>query len=320
MAESAQNQEFPATLLSRRVGTRACGFTTVGVVAIGLFDAVAGDVWAGLEYYHANGCGDCVGVPLSNETVREYCERQHLGSPIRTNANAWSNLCYLFVASMILSIAIEDQYYTTKTEFLMARWPSFSVQMGLGTCYLAIGSFCFHASLSLHAQRTDVGGMFAVFSAIFSFSLFKYCLTTGKQCLSMKAKDPNGHLAFVLSPSLMLVILQVLPFRLELPIGGVCLIGYIVLEFVVQRGSKSRLQWYLLGGTLVFFVFGWMFNKLDINRKVCIKDTYWFQGHAFWHFLTSVSIFFGYLMNRCDKQPISTAGTDTETVHVASPL
>ena len=114
-----------------------------------------------------------------------------------------------------------------------------------------------------------------------------------------------------MAPLVTLAILQSLPTRLELPIGALCLLGTVLLEFSVvpaARNRKSRLQWFILAAALAFFVVGFMFNRFDISRRVCIQDeppkgsSFWFQGHAFWHFLTAVSILLLYAIGRCERQ------------------
>jgi hypothetical protein len=72
---------------------------------------------------------------------------------------------------------------------------------------------------------------------------------------------------------------------------------YLIACFVVHLLLHSQ---FLLGAVLAF-VLGMLFSRLDISRHVCIADDHWFQGHAFWHFLTALSILLTYLIVRSEK-------------------
>jgi hypothetical protein len=164
--------------------------------------------------------------------------------PVRTLSNSWSNICYWVVGCAILSVAIEDsntsEPHRRNSAFFLQRWPSFSALIGFGCCYLAVGSFCFHASLSAAAHRTDLGGMFAVFAAFFSFSLFKFVHTTKRGTCQHIKQSAN---LFLVCPVLTLIILQLLPVRVELQLGVLCMLGFGILEFSPCFPSKkSRLQ------------------------------------------------------------------------------
>jgi hypothetical protein len=237
-------------------------------------------------------------------------------------------MCYWVVAAAIMSIAFEDYLLRVgDRQYFMQSWPGFSLQMAVCCLYLAVGSFCFHASLSDAAHRTDLGGMFAVFSAPFSFSLFKFFTSTNYGSYLCGSKAPRAA-PFLITPLLTLCVLQLLPIRIELPLGLLCLLGFLVLEFFVvpyARGTtKSRLQYYFLGGAMLFFSLGIVFSRLDISRTICIRDDHWFQGHALWHALTSASIACIYFLLRFDRsKPIhqqtnsSKISADTQAIQQA---
>src|SRR5690606_8583142 len=79
------------------------------------------------------------------------------------------------VGLLFLSLGVKDHFYEKRkqvTHFL-ARYPGFSILLGVSTLYLFVGSFMYHASVTRFFQKIDQTGIYFVITALMSYNIFK---------------------------------------------------------------------------------------------------------------------------------------------------
>jgi hypothetical protein len=157
----------------------AAATAAAGIFIAAVFvTTVADTVWADQPLYHG-----ADKHPYLPQYDSEYCEQQNMNAVLRTQANTWSNLSYWFVGSGFIGTALSDSL-AAGCPFTHAVHPPtppmLSLLFGACCCFLGLGSFVFHASLTLTGHQLDVGGMFAVTNALLATAAFRrhrdYCL------------------------------------------------------------------------------------------------------------------------------------------------
>jgi hypothetical protein len=234
--------------------------------------------------------------PLAGGNAFTFCEANHMNEAIRQPSNTWSNLAYLLVALFAFTVGVHDyknKEHGNSTNFLV-RYPFFSIMYGLSCLYLFIGSFMYHASLTAFYQKLDQTGLYSVIAMILVLNVYKifpYINHRGEW------RDSQG-----LAKAL-IVILNILffnwlwKFSINVFVPLLIVIIFITSLYYIVRISKTHyFSNYLYAAFFLLFAAGsiWV---LDRQGVVCNPDSI-FQGHALWHILTAVSIFFIYLYYR----------------------
>src|SRR4051812_40319119 len=104
-----------------------------------------------------------------------FCEMNRMNELVRQPSNTWSNLGYLWVGLFALTLGVHDLKYPGRkaSDNFLVRYPAFSIMFGLSAIYLFIGSFFFHASLSVFFQKLDQAGLYSVVIMMLTFNLYK---------------------------------------------------------------------------------------------------------------------------------------------------
>jgi len=110
---------------------------------------------------------------LGNAT--NFCEMNRFDQLIVQPSNTWSNLGYIIIGIMFISIAKNDHKYEHRKNVnnLMAKFPGFTYLIGFSTLYMGIGSFFYHATLTYFFQKLDQTGMYFLLTAFLAYVLFK---------------------------------------------------------------------------------------------------------------------------------------------------
>jgi hypothetical protein len=218
------------------------------------------------------------------------CNFESLGSPtiqfaednlpgcIAQPANTFSNLAFVFVAMMI--------FYSLRKE-------KFSSLYLFPVIYILIGlsSGCYHAS------STFVGQFFDFFSIYMLGSLLIY---SSAKILSNRYKNILS-ISSVLITVLLGVILWFAPY-MRIYIAFLELFLLIYIEFNVKQKYPNYNSKNFLSALLIFIIaFGiWL---LDVTYLWDLdKIEHIINGHAIWHILTSVSLYFVFLHYKLNKK------------------
>jgi dihydroceramidase len=196
-------------------------------------------------------------------TTRCFCEavrQTGLAQP----ANAWSSLAFVVVGVLVIA--------TVRPAALLER--RLVVSLGIALTAVGLGSFAFHATLSLWGQFVDVLPMYAVGCVLIAGGLLR---------LGWVGPRP----AVLLGAALLVALGAVLwawPESRRWVFAAVLLPG-IVLEVVCARrapGSSQPSRWLWIGlGVLSAAYVIWL---LDQSGTLC-DPTSPLQGHAAWHLL-----------------------------------
>lgn len=250
-----------------------------------------------LDVYHAYRHYDLwSGMPEAGGNAFRFCEANHMDEAIRQPSNTWSNLGYLIVGLFTITLAVHDyknKNHRSSGNFLV-MYPFFSVLYGLSCLYLFVGSFMYHASLTLFFQKLDQTGLYSVIGLILILNIYKI-----NPYLYHRGQWKNTH---VLAKLLVLVLniaffKWLWKFNINVLVPFMLLITVCTAIYYIRRVSRTDyFANYLYVAYLIMLAAGsiWM---LDRQGVVCNPQSIW-QGHAVWHILTAVSMFFIYLYYR----------------------
>lgn len=213
-----------------------------------------------------------------------YCEIHHEGlflEPI----NTWSNLGFIIVGliiawQMMCGTFKMNVNVLTQSDFMSVFFPSLVVFLGPG-------------SMMMHATYTRLGYEFDVLS--------EYLLCAFLVAYSTQRLFHAGVKYFVGIFLLIIAVCEsVSRWNIYLPvIGGIpnILVAVFLLLFAIPeifivfvRHSNIRKRWILACCiTFVAAFLIWYFS--DTGRPLC-SPTSWFQGHALWHLLDALALYF----------------------------
>jgi hypothetical protein len=235
-------------------------------------------------------------MPVASGNAFHFCEANHMDEAIRQPSNTWSNLGYLAVGLFALTLAVHD-YKNKKrdeSENFLVRYPLFSVMYALSCFYLFIGSFMYHASLTAFFQKLDQTGLYSVIAMILVLNLYKIF-----PYFNHRGSTRNSHKW----AKVLVIVLNIAFFNWLWRININALVPGLLLMIIITGmyytlaiNRTAYFTKYMYAAFLIMFAAGsvWI---LDRQRVVCQPDSF-LQGHALWHILTAVSIFFIYLYYR----------------------
>ena len=152
--------------------------------------------------------------------------------------------------------------------------------MGLAIIIIGVGSAFYHASLTFIGQFFDVFGMFL----LAAFMLVYAC----ERIWDLRLATTLGlYLVF----NLFLSWLQIAIPDTRRYVFAIVLIVALYFEYTFRLKAKPRIEvrWLRVGiGLLAIAYFIWI---LDNTGLVCFENSL-LQGHALWHILGAVSVFF----------------------------
>ena len=233
---------------------------------------------------------------LGNAT--NFCEMNRFDQLIVQPSNTWSNLGYIIVGLMFISIAKNDHKYEHRHHInnLLAKFPGFSYLIGFSALYMGFGSFMYHATLTFFFQKLDQTGMYFLFISFLAYVLFKLFPQ-----IKFRGKTYVSNKFFIISA----VIVQLLFFFFlwKLPVNILfpsLTISFFIVNFILitkVKNSESIIS--LLKASFITLLIAFSIWVLDITNKLC-SPTSIFQGHAAWHLLNTASIFLAYLYYRSE--------------------
>jgi hypothetical protein len=233
---------------------------------------------------------------LGNAT--NFCEMNRFDQLIVQPSNTWSNLGYIIVGLMFISIAKNDHKYEHRHHVnnLLAKFPGFSYLIGFSALYMGFGSFMYHATLTFFFQKLDQTGMYFLFISFLAYVLFKLFPQ-----IKFRGKTYVSNKFFIISA----IIVQLLFFFFlwKLPVNILfpsLTISFFIVNFILitkVKNSESVIS--LLKASFITLLIAFSIWVLDITNKLC-SPTSIFQGHAAWHLLNTASIFLAYLYYRSE--------------------
>ena len=234
---------------------------------------------------------------LGNAT--HFCELNRFDQLIVQPSNTWSNLGYIIVGLMFISIAKNDHKYEHRHNVnnLLAKFPGFSYLIGFSVLYMGFGSFMYHATLTFFFQKLDQTGMYFLFVAFLAYLLFKLFPQ-----IKYKGKMYVSNKFFIVCAIIVQIMFYLFLWKLPINVLFPSLtLAFFITNFILItkiRNSVSIISLLKASGITLLIAFSiWV---LDITNKLC-SPTSIFQGHAAWHLLNTASIFLAYLYYRSEE-------------------
>ncbi len=203
-------------------------------------------------------------------TVR-FCE-ERLCSWVAEPANAWSNLAFVPVGIYLL----RRSQHQRRTPLCL---------VGITSILVGLGSFLFHMSGTFFGEFVDLSTMFFIGSLMVTMELRRF-VTMGLPSLTFSFLALSG------GPMLLLLAFRKI---------GIALFGVqVALVYAsnifwrarsAKRGIVVHRHAFRLGTTFALALGIWV---LDLTGAVCSPANHVFNGHAAWHVLSALCLYFFY--------------------------
>jgi hypothetical protein len=212
-----------------------------------------------------------------------FCETPRTGSLVLQPANSWSSLGFVIVGAWIM-LGSRDQRPDTAFTGWPARW------FGFAAVLIGVGSFLLHATLTLWGQFYDVLGMYLLSGFIFAYAVQRWRGLSNWAALAL----------YLATCAILITCLWLMPETRRWLFAIVLAIA-IGVELILARPRRSdvRVAWFHYGLVANAAAFGiWI---LDNTRTLCAPDSL-IQGHAIWHLLGAVAVYFNYQYYRSERR------------------
>jgi len=260
-------------------------FTAISVALVMMTSRIASpEVWTGLEAAMGN--------------AFHFCETNRMEALIRQPSNTWSNLGYLFVGIVVLTLAGHDLRMPNRKESdnFIVRYPIFTLLFGLSSLMLFVGSFLYHASLTSVFQKADQAAMYSLVLLVIAINGYRLF----PRWRLLKRWHSSHGLAVVLFTLALWAVfsnISVLNINSTFPaLTAVAFASSVVYIWVSGHGLHFTRYLKVAFGTLAVAGAIW---GLDRSHTLCSPD-HWLQGHALWHLLTAASTLLLYLFYRSE--------------------
>lgn len=200
----------------------------------------------------------------------KWCE-ETLCSWISEPANTWSNLGYIAVAFFI--------FWSTSRE----KNSSMNL-FGIAIFLMGLFSLVYHAANNFVLQVFDFVGMYLYTSAIIIFNLRR--MKKVKRSLEIWA-----YLGLVILNLLLIPFFEKilhLPMQLII-LGNAITIG--ITEFKLRMTDNNYKLTPFIKSLIIIFI-AQIFSVLDLSRTWCDPKNHFLQGHALWHLIGSISVYY----------------------------
>jgi hypothetical protein len=201
----------------------------------------------------------------------KFCEAMICGY-IRQPANSISNLSFVICGIMLL-----------RKEKLNTRFNPFHI-MGLAAILIGITSGVYHASMTFFWQFFDVSSMFMLILLAVNFNLLRLGWI----------KSQHFSLTYIISLLTSMGLMLFFQGKSGEWIFAVEVSLSIFLEYLIFRQKKS-VDFKSLFQAIGIFLLAFLIWTGDIQGWWCDPDNHYLQGHAIWHILNAVAIWFLYL-------------------------
>ena len=257
------------TMASRQLIAAAALSAMIAAITISLLNGI-GPEWSRF-------------APASCTETRCFCEMPRTGALLLQPANSLSSFGYVFAGLLMILMA-------GSRDWMSAFPPLAASVLGGAAIIVGIGSVLLHATLTLWGQFFDVLGMYLISGFFLISALAKWRSIT----------DRRAMIYYALLCALLVAILYALP-EVRRWLFAVVLLAAIVLELVFARPRRPRVRtgYYVAG--LIANVVAFTIWNLDQNGQLCAPDSP-LQGHAVWHLLGAVALWFAFLYYRSEER------------------
>lgn len=210
----------------------------------------------------------------------KWCEATQC-SWITEPANTWSNLGYIVVALLLLWSARQGQQKTAKL-------------FGWTALFVGASSFIYHASYTFFFQIFDFIAMFVFVGLLVTLNVRRLGWISESQ-----------QATFYFGQLLLFTVVMFIFYALEIAYQSLVLLQILLVGFTEWRVARARQSQRMPGARYGNFFIALAtigvaagFSLADVTRTFCDPDNHFIQGHAIWHYLGAISIYFCYRFYR----------------------
>ncbi len=196
-----------------------------------------------------------------------WCEEQ-LCSWIREPANTASNIAYIIVGILILVNARRHSY----PHLRLLGW--FSILLGFMSGF-------YHATSSFFGEVLDYSSMFLISSYLLVANLSRLYLWAPRRVAI------TATLLFTFS------VVGLVQFQtVGAVFFGIQIWTALIVELILRKRSDRRPEYRSLWTSCALFLCAWGIWNLDTHRIVCDPTNHIINGHAIWHVMTAIAVWF----------------------------
>lgn len=196
----------------------------------------------------------------------QFCESRLCGW-VSEPANAWSNVAFVLVGAFLLVRAAQ-----------LRKGPL--ALIGVTSTLVGIGSFLFHMSGTLFGELVDVSTMLLISGLMLTLELRRLVKMTAVQTMALYVAV-NGLFELLL---------------LTFPDMGIPLfasqIALFIAAHVACRVKKLQADYHFMRWLFWAFSVAFTVWVLDWTGTACDAQMHIFNGHAVWHVLNAVCMYF----------------------------
>lgn len=222
-------------------------------------------------------------VPASCTETRCFCEMPKVAALLLQPANSLSSFGYVF-AGLLMILQARSHDWTSAFPPLAAN------VLGIAAVIVGIGSLLLHATLTLWGQFFDVLGMYLISGFFLVSALAKW----------RNIPDQHAVIYYALLSAVLVGILYELP-EVRRWLFAVILIIAIIVELGFARPLRPQVRtgYYVAG--LIVNILAFTIWNLDQRGQLCAPESL-LQGHAAWHLLGAVALWFAFLYYRSERR------------------
>jgi len=256
------------TIAGRRLVAAAALTVLLAAITIALLELVGPD-WGRF-------------APASCTDTRCFCEMPRVGALLLQPANSLSSFGFVFAGLLMFLMARSRDW--------MSAFPPLAASiLGVAAIIVGIGSLLLHATLTLWGQFFDVLGMYLISGFFLVSALAKW----------RNIPDRRALVYYALLCAVLVGILYALP-EVRRWLFAVILGIAILVELVFARSLRPNVRTgYYVAGLIANIVAFTIWN-LDQRGQLCQPDSL-LQGHAVWHLLGAVALWFAFLYYRSER-------------------
>lgn len=211
-----------------------------------------------------------------------FCEAPRAGALVLQPANAWSSLGFVSVGFWIIWGA-----YALPRDTAFVR--GHALWFGVTAIVVGIGSVLLHATLTLWGQFYDVLGMYLLSAFVLVYALQRW----------RGLSNATSLVLYVAACAILIAPLWLMPETRRWLFAIVLLLA-VVVELVLARPRRPGVRVALFGYGLLASIVAFAIWVLDNTHALCAPGSL-AQGHAIWHLLGAVAVYFNYLYYRSER-------------------
>jgi hypothetical protein len=222
---------------------------------------------------HGPGCPWYAFAQTQGAPNIKWCE-ETLCHWVSEPANTWSNLGYLIVGITLIIVAFKKNHNSKLHQF------------GPIIFFMGAMSFFYHQSNFYGSQILDFVGMFLFVGWALGMNLIRLGQLKSNHLLPF-----NLILCCIYSILMHWMYLNGLKFQGIILISALMIVG---TEILAQKKRRTPIGWFI--AAILTLIGAFSFSIADGKRLWCDPTQHgWFsQGHALWHWVASLAMFFIY--------------------------